>query len=94
MKEIRYHTSSNEVNYCLSTEIPSWHRADFEVWMSDNNYHTLRVDEVPDEPVYKPSHIRGYLDSKGFKGVEVIEDQGHLTRDIARGVEIKLEIMD
>ncbi len=94
MREIRYHKTREKVNYCFEIEIPKSNIAEFYTWMSDNRFFPFRVDEAPDVLVYRPSHIREFLNLKGYSCVEIIEDQGHLTRDIARGIESKLEIMD
>ncbi|KKM23637.1 hypothetical protein LCGC14_1613220 [marine sediment metagenome] len=92
MRQIHTH-QDRELIYChAEEEIPKKYWWDFQDWMEDNCYNPLIIKGFS-KLVYRPHHVKEYLQMMGIPCVEIIEDQGHVLREIVRG-ESKLEIMD
>ena len=92
MKTIHYHQRET-VTYCYADEeIPRQYWHDFKEWMFDNEYEALIIPGLK-RLVYHSRHVREYMRMKGIPIEEIIEDETHIIREIARG-RSKLEIMD
>ena len=93
MRTIHYHKDDRGVIYChAEEEIPTTYWREFKGWMQENELPRYEVEGVEGR-VYRPQDVAEFLMMKEIPCLELIEDEGHIIREIIRGSS-KLEIID